>query len=77
MQSIHAVPRGVSALACLNLLFFASSGDEPAENGGIVPVEVPAGMFSQRELYMAKREADGDLAFEYVDNDNTANHNMW
>ncbi|KAK9908401.1 hypothetical protein WJX75_007347 [Coccomyxa subellipsoidea] len=52
-------------------------GDEPAENGGIVPVEVPAGMFSQRELYMAKREADGDLAFEYVDNDNTANHNMW
>lgn len=52
------------------------AGDAPVGNGVAAP-EVPTGMFSQRELYMAKREADGDLAFEYVDNDGTANHNMW
>lgn len=60
---------------CVGCWATADGAGEP--NVGAVPPEVPAGMFTQRELYMAKREANGELAFEYVENDGTPNHNMW
>jgi hypothetical protein len=40
-------------------------------------VEAPNGVFTQRELYMAKREAEGELAFKYVENNGSPDHNMW
>jgi hypothetical protein len=50
-----------------------------AQNGlaAAPAVEAQNGQFSQRELYMAKRESDGDLAFRYVENNGLANNSIW
>ncbi len=37
----------------------------------------PSGVFAQREQYLIKREAEGELAFVYVENDGTPEHSMW
>ena len=37
----------------------------------------PSGVFAQREQYLIKREAEGELAVVYVENDGTTEHSMW
>lgn len=39
--------------------------------------EVARGVYSQREAFLAKREAEGELSFRYVENDGTPDNNMW
>ena len=41
------------------------------------PGIAPSGVFAQREQYLARREAEGDLAFLYVENDSAPDHNVW
>ena len=39
--------------------------------------EVARGVYSQREAFLAKREAEGELTFRYVENDGTPDNNVW
>ena len=39
--------------------------------------EVARGVYSQREAFLAKREAEGELTFRYVENDDTPDNSMW
>ena len=34
-------------------------------------------MYSQREAFLAKREAEGELTFRYVENDGAPDNSMW
>ncbi len=34
-------------------------------------------MYSQRESFLAKREAEGELTFRYVENDGAPDNSMW
>ena len=42
-----------------------------------VSPEVARGVYSQREAFLAKREAEGELSFRYVENDGTPDNNTW
>lgn len=35
------------------------------------------GVYSQREAFLAKREAEGELTFRYVENDGARDNSMW
>ncbi|CAL5229703.1 g13075 [Coccomyxa viridis] len=39
--------------------------------------EVARGVYSQREAFLAKREAEGELTFRYVENDGARDNSMW
>lgn len=39
--------------------------------------EVARGVYSQRESFLAKREAEGELTFKYVENDGAPDNSMW
>ena len=34
-------------------------------------------MYSQREAFLAKREAEGELTFKYVENNGVPDNSMW
>ena len=39
--------------------------------------EVARGVYSQREAFLAKREAEGELTFRYVENDGAPDNSIW
>ncbi|CAK0784458.1 hypothetical protein CVIRNUC_007662 [Coccomyxa viridis] len=53
----------------------ADAGESQEPKGG--SPEVARGVYSQREAFLAKREAEGELTFRYVENDGTPDNNMW
>lgn len=54
----------------------SSAAGDPQEPKVASP-EVARGVYSQREAFLAKREAEGELSFRYVENNGTPDNDMW
>ena len=64
----------VSAMLHAEAVFSAVEGQLEQKAGS---PEVARGVYSQREAFLAKREAEGELTFRYVENDGAPDNSIW